>query len=136
MDISNVSQTLRLREYYYMAARHKIWFFCTVGIFLIISIFIAFSLPKAYQAQTVLMSEEGEILNPLISGLAIFPRMSERMRTLREELLSWQRLTLLVEKLQLDKNIKGPLEYERLIKGLRNNIAIRMRENNEGGTKR
>ncbi len=128
MNLSAVSNSLRLREYYYMVTRHKGLFACVTVFCLLVSVIIAFSLPRIYQAETVLLVEDKDILNPLISGLAIAPSVISRMRTMREELLSWQRLTLLAEKLKLDKHSKTPLEYERLIKNLRNNLSIRFRE--------
>src|SRR4051812_12931443 len=103
MNLTNVTQTLRVREYYYMVIRHKTWFFASVLVSFFISLTLAFTLPKIYRAETVLLVEGEKMLNPLISGIAISPSVAARMRTLREELLSWQRLTLLVETLKLDK---------------------------------
>ena len=129
MNLKNATHTLRLREYYFMFLRHKFLFSAAVTLCLIASISLAFLLPKAYRAETVLLVEDEEILNPLISGLAVTSSAWARMKTLREELLSWQRLTLLVEKLGLDKNIpKTALGYEHLIKRLREHLSIRFRE--------
>lgn len=128
MNFNNFTQSLRLREYYYMALRHKLLFFTTALAAVLIATFMAFTSPKIFQAETVLLVEGGQkLLNPLIDGLAISPSASSRMRYMREELLSWQRLTLLVEKLKLDGKSKSPLEYERLIKTLRDTINIRFR---------
>jgi polysaccharide biosynthesis transport protein len=127
MNINNISQSLRLREYYYMALRHKLLFAVVVGASVIIATFMAFTSPKIYQAETVLLVEGERILDPLINGLAISPSVGNRMRTMRDELLSWQRLTLLVEKLELFKKDGSPLAYERLIRNLRENISIKMR---------
>lgn len=127
MNLTQVTQTLRLREYYYMVLRHKTIFAIAVTLCVVVAGGVALAMPKIYRAETVLLIEDEKILNPLISGLAISPSMQARMRTLREELLSWQRLTLLVEKLQLNKNATKPLAYERLIKGLKNNIDVRLR---------
>lgn len=127
LSLTNVTSTLRLREYYYMALRHRLAFLVTIGVSLFLALILAFSLPKIYRAETVLLVEDEKILNPLISGLAISPSVASRMSTLKEELLSWQRLTLLVEKLKLDKGIKNPLQYERLIQELRKNISIKMK---------
>lgn len=129
MNLNQISQTLRLREYYYMVVRHKRWFSWMVGASVLTATMTAFALPKIYRAETVLLVEGEKLLNPLVSGLAISPSVSARMRTLKEELLSWQRLTLLVEKLKLNKDIKGQLEYERLIKHIRENTNIRLRGN-------
>ena len=129
MNLKSVTHTLRLREYYFMLLRHRLLFIAT-GIFcLIVSTMVAFILPKIYRAETVLLVEDEKILNPLISGLAITPSAWARMRTLKEELLSWERLTLVVEKLGLDKGMKKtPLAYERLIRRLREHLSIRFKE--------
>jgi len=127
MNLSNVTSTLRVREYYYMLLRHKFLFTALVTISILTAGLVSLMLPKIYRAETILLIKEERILNPLISGLAISPRAAERMRTLREELLSWQRLTLLVEKLELDRSVKTPLDYEELIQNLRNNITVRLR---------
>ena len=128
MNFNSVTQTLRLREYYYMALRHKISFLSVVVFCLGIALSMVFVLPKIYRAETVLLIEDEKILSPLISGLAISPSVAARMRTLREELLSWPRMTLLVEKLKLNEKAKTPLQRERLIKNIRDHILIKMRE--------
>lgn len=127
MNLQNVGHSLRLREYYYMAVRHKFYVFLSVGVALLVAINMVLFLPKTYRAETVLLVEQENILNPLISNLAVTPSVASRMKTLKDELLSWQRLTLLVEKLKLDKDVKGVYEFEQLIKGLRNQIGIKMR---------
>ena len=110
-----------------MVMRHKLLMFVTILACVAGAVSYSFSLPKVYRAQTVLMIENEQILNPLISGLAITPSSGARMRAMREQLLSWPRLTLLAEKLGLDKKVKTPYEYETLIKNLRENIDIKMR---------
>ena len=126
MNLITVTQTLRLREYYYMLLRHKLVFAWVVAICLMVATISTLFMPKIYRAETALLVQDEEILNPLIAGLAIAPSVASRLRTLREELLSWQRLTLLVEQLRLDKAARNPLEYERLIKKLRDHIGIKM----------
>src|SRR3989338_6071472 len=127
LNINNVAQTIRLREYYYMLTRHKKALGVVITIACTMAIIMALVLPKIFRAETVLLVEDKNILNPLISGLAISPSVSSRIRTMKEELLSWQRLTLLVEKLKLDKQVRTPHEYEKLIRNLRNNLSIRFR---------
>lgn len=122
-----MTQTLRLREYYYMGVRHKGWFFGALIVSVVIALLMAFTLPKIYRAETVLLVESETILNPLIRGLAISPSMRARMSTLREELLSWERLTLLIEKLVLDKKAITPIQRDRLIRNLRKKIDIKLR---------
>jgi len=129
MNLNAVSQSLRLREYYYMLLRHKLAFLVAIVVALSGATFVAVTSPKVYKAETVLMTESDSILQPLISGLAITPSAQARMRALREQLLSWPKLTLLAEKLSLDTNAKNPVMYEALINSLRDTISIKTRGN-------
>ncbi|OGW86072.1 MAG: hypothetical protein A3C35_04110 [Omnitrophica bacterium RIFCSPHIGHO2_02_FULL_46_11] len=110
-----------------MLLRHKLVLSWIVAICVGIASVSTLFLTKIYRAETALLVQDEEILKPLIAGLAIAPSVAARLRSLREELISWQRLTLLVEQLKLDKEYnKNPLEYERLIKRLRDKISIKM----------
>lgn len=111
-----------------MVVRHKLMFAIIVAVSFLASMIAAYQMPKIYRAETVLLVQGGDILSPLIQGLAITPSTAHRLRALKEELLSWERLTLLAEKLKLDKEAKSPLQYERLINSLRENTDIKLRQ--------
>ncbi|MGE5280311.1 MAG: GNVR domain-containing protein [Deltaproteobacteria bacterium] len=83
-------------------------------------------LPKIYQSYSVVMIEEEKTLNPLISGIAVSADVVSRMRNIREQILGWNSLVQLVDRLQLAKNIKSQYEYEQLVLGLRGKIDVRM----------
>lgn len=53
--------------------------------------------------------------------------MSERLRTLREEILGWTSLSRLVNELKLARRINNPVGFERLIKELQQQVEVRMR---------
>lgn len=129
MNFNSVTQSLRLREYYYMLLRHKFAFLISIVIALSGATVVALTSPKVYRSETVLMTENESILNPLISGLAITPSADARMRALREQLLSWPKLTLLAEKLGFDVHVKNPVQYEAMINRLRDAIEIKFRGN-------
>jgi len=84
-------------------------------------------LPKVYESASVVLVEEEKTLNPLISGLAVSADIAGRMRTIREQILGWNSLVQLVDRLNLAKNVKSQLEYEKLILGLRDKIQVNMR---------
>jgi len=90
----------------------------------------AVRMPKVYQAATLIMVENKQLLNPLIQGLAVTTSVQQRISVLREEILSWPRLAKLVENLGLDDNVDSPAQYEGLINSLKNNINVNMRRNN------
>lgn len=129
MDINNMASSINLREYWYMALRHKLAFFLTTLLAVVIAASVAFSMPKIYRSESVLFIESEQILKPLISGLAISPSAMSRMRSMREQMLSWPKLTLLAEKMGLDRNIKSPVAYEKMISNLRSNIGMRLKGN-------
>ena len=61
------------------------WFFVVpclaiVGVSLVVGLF----LPKIYRAETIVMIQDQQVMNPLITGLAIATPMGEQMRVLRE----------------------------------------------------
>lgn len=130
MNLQNVTQNLRLREYYYMLTRHKLLFSLIAFLSFFTAVVTSFVLPKIYRAETVMMVQDEKVLSPLLLGLAISPSAAARLRTFREELLSWPRLTLLVEKLKLNKNTKDQLQYEHLIRDLRKNISLKLKDAN------
>ncbi|HQP91120.1 MAG TPA: GNVR domain-containing protein [Candidatus Omnitrophota bacterium] len=84
-------------------------------------------LPKVYESTSVVMVEEEKTLNPLISGLAVSADINGRMRTIREQILGWNSLVQLVERLNLAKDVKNQVQYEKLILGLRDKIDVRMK---------
>ncbi|MCG2705819.1 MAG: Wzz/FepE/Etk N-terminal domain-containing protein [Candidatus Omnitrophica bacterium] len=81
-------------------------------------------IPKRYEASTLILVEEGRIENPLIQGLASTTGISQRLGILREQMLGWDRLLQLIEKLDLAKNVKNQFEFEELVKFLRKNIRV------------
>ncbi len=88
----------------------------------------AFSLPKIYKASTVILVEDKSLLNPLIKGLAVSSSPADKLETIREEVLSWPRLTRLVEELGLASENDG-VKFVKLIEGLRRRIKINMKKN-------
>ena len=81
-------------------------------------------IPKRYETSTLILVEEGRIENPLIQGLASTTGISQRLGILREQMLGWDRLLQLIEKLNLAKDVKNQFEFEELVKFLRKNIKV------------
>ncbi|MBN2120531.1 MAG: hypothetical protein JW734_05710 [Candidatus Omnitrophica bacterium] len=114
-------------QYIGMILRRK-WFFIFPLVAISVSFMVAtFFFPKAYVARAIILIEEKAVVNPLLGNLAVTRTVKEKMNALREEILAWPRLFQLVERLELNKDIKSPLELERLIAGIRKNIGLNMR---------
>ncbi len=114
-------------EYLKIFFRRKWLFITPVFIGLVLSIVIGFLMPPTYESSTVILVEEEKIINPLIQGLAVSTSVAQRMRTLKEQILSWRSLVKLTKKLNLARDIKNQAQFEELIKRLRKNIVVRMR---------
>lgn len=87
-------------------------------------------LPKSYESSTLILVEEGRIINPLIQGIAVSTSIAQRTAVLREQIVGWDRLVKLIEHLGLAKDIKTQLQFEHLIKRLRKSISVELRGTN------
>jgi len=87
-------------------------------------------LPKAYEASTLILVEEGRVINPLIHGLAISTSTAQRIGMLREQILGWDRMVQLISTLGLAREVKTQLQFEELVKKLRKDIKVKLRGQN------
>ena len=108
--------------------RRKWFFIIPLILGLGVGFFVANTLPKIYESYTVILIEEEKLNNPIISGLAVSRSAAQRLRNLREQILGWNRLVKLADKLNLTKDIKNQKQFENLIlNDLRKNIYVSMR---------
>ncbi len=119
-----------LREYYLqiLFKRKKIFFtplFCTLFIAIIACIFI----PKEYEAGTTILVEEKSTLSGAIKGIVVSTPLSERIRTIREEILSWSRIVEVVRELGMDIGIQTPKDLETLVRKIQDKIFVRQKGN-------
>ncbi len=104
------------------------WFIIIPAVIGIVAGIIAGNiLPKSYQASTLILVEEGRVINPLIQGLAVSTSTAQRLQILREQILGWDRLLQLIKALDLAKDVKTQIEFENLVKSLRKNISVTLR---------
>lgn len=105
------------------------WFFIIPAIIgLAVAFFAANIMPKVYESNTVILVEEEKFDNPVIQGLAVSTSAVQRLRNLREQILGWNRLVKLADKLGMTKDIKNQRQFEGLIlNDLRKNIYVTMR---------
>lgn len=87
-------------------------------------------LPKVYESSTLILIEEGRIINSLIQGMAVSTSIAQRTAVLREQIVGWDRLLQLIKGLDLAKDVRTQLQFEDLIKRLRKNIKVELRGTN------
>lgn len=114
-------------EYCKVFFRRKWLFIAPVFVGFVLSIIACFLLPRTYESSTVILVEEEKVINPLIEGLAVSTSVATRMRTLKEQILSWNSLVKLTKELNLARNVGNQLQFEDLIARLRKNIVVSMR---------
>ncbi len=107
--------------------RRKYLFLYPFVLTVFVMVVLSFVLPKSYVSTSVILIEEEDVINPLISGLAVSTSVADRLRILREQILSWKSLTELTRRLKLDSEVRSQLAYEELIKNLREHIIVEPR---------
>lgn len=128
MTTEQSTSQINLVGYLQIFLRRKWFFIIPLATGLCVGFLVANALPKIYESYTVMLVQEEKYDNPIISGLAISTTAAQRLSNLREQILGWNRLVKLAEKLNLTKDIKNQQQFESLILGdLRKNIRVTMR---------
>lgn len=115
------------QDYLAVVLRRRLHFLIPSVLIVTVTMIVGLFLPKIYKAETLLLIEERQVMNPLIQGLAVSTSAGQRMRVLREELLSWTTLSRLVSELGMDRHSRTPLAFEKLIKRLQKDVTVKMR---------
>ncbi len=121
------SQEVGWQDYLAIVLRRRWVFGVPCAVIVAVGMLVGLFLPRIYRAETIMLVEDQQVINPLIQGLAVSTPVAEQMRILREEMLSWTSLSRLVHDLALDQDAKSPVAFEALIKGLQRSVQVRLR---------
>lgn len=94
------------------------WLVCAIGWSL------TFLIPNQYEASARLYVDADVVLTPLLRGLAVDASTAGQLDTLQRTLLSRPNIEKLISKTDLELDLKGPADRERLVEGLANSIRI------------
>lgn len=130
MDKQEIAGTKQPLDYLKIIFRRKWLIIIPVVIGIIGGIIAANILPKEYETSTLILVEEGRVINPLIQGLAVSTSVAQRLAVLREQILGWDRINQLITKLDLAKDVKTQYDFENLVKQLRAKIQVKLYGNN------
>jgi len=114
-------------DYVKIIFRRKWFIIIPVVAGIILGMVAANVLPKTFESSTLILVEEGRIINPIINGIAVSTSTAQRLAVLREQILGWDRLLQLIQSLNLAKDMKTQQQFEDLVKGLRKNIIVKLR---------
>lgn len=115
------------QDYLTVVLRRRWFFIIPCAVIVAGGLILGLFMPRIYRAETTILVQEPNIMNPLIQGLAVSTSVGARLGTLREELLSWTSLSRLVHELSLDTHLKSPVAFEQAIKRLQQEIQVQMR---------
>lgn len=115
------------QDYLTVVLRRRWFFLAPFFVIVMVSMVWGLFLPKIYRAEAILLVQDESAVNPLIEGLAVSSAIGERMRILREEMLSWTSLSRLVNELRLDRHTRSPEAFENLIRRLQRDIGVRIK---------
>lgn len=116
-------------DYIKILFRRKWFIIIPVIIGLVGGIIAGNVLPKVFESSTLILIEEGKIINPLIQGIAVSTSIAQRTAVLREQIVGWDRLLQLIKSLNLAKDVKTQMQFENLVKRLRKSISVDLRGN-------
>ncbi len=116
-------------DYIKIAFRRKWLIIVPLVIGTIGGIVAANTLPRVYRASTLILVEEGRIINPLVKDLAVSTSTAQRLAVLREQILGWDRINQLIKQLDLAGEVKTQQQFEDLVAMLRKSIKVGFRGN-------
>jgi len=85
---------------------------------------ISFLLPEVYVSSITVLIEGEQVINPLTKGLGVSSKMDERLRTLRQGILSRPLIEKVAKKLDLDTKAGTPEKFEDLVRRIQNKLTI------------
>ena len=117
------------QDYLAVGLRRKWFFVAPFVVSMVVGVLVAICSPRIYLAQALILVQNEKLINPLIQGLAMPTEVSQRLHTLREEILSWSNLTRLIRTHHLASPslAEGSVEFERVVQRLRDTIYVKMR---------
>lgn len=81
-------------------------------------------IPKQYESTTTIRVEKGQLINPLTRGPAVNSEMEDRLRGIREEILSRDYFDKIITRLGLEPRDTSPLKHEALVQEMLGNTAV------------
>ena len=109
----------------------RAWWLLGILIFTtVVSIAALQVLPKKYESTTTIRVEKSQLINPLVRGLAVSSEMEDRLRGIREEILSRDYFEKIIARLALEPPNVPPLQHEAFVQKMigRTEISTKQRE--------
>jgi len=114
MTTPDAAYKLQIREYLDLARRRIIWIVLfTLGISVCAAV-VAFRLPNVYRAETVILVDPQKVPDSYVAT-TVSTSISDRLSTIRQEVMSPTRLSLLINELKLYSTLRSKVSLQDLI---------------------
>jgi tyrosine-protein kinase Etk/Wzc len=116
------------REHVEVIIRRR-WFLVIPFIsILLLAVVASFFVPSIYEATAVIQINDKKLIDPLVQGLAVSPRIKEQVDAMTKQVLSYPRMTQIVDRYRLAGKKKGNNALEPLILSLRERITVEVKD--------
>jgi len=121
------SPEISVREYVEILFRRKMLFILPAVIIFAAALVVSSSLPKIYEAQTLVFIQTPVVLNPL-DPLNSEKLIEMRLRTIREEILSFRFLSSIIDSVpEINLTLNSDADRESYVSRMRRNVDVRTR---------
>ena len=103
---SNSLAELGLGDYVEIARRRKWWIILTATAFTVTTIVAVLRLPNVYHSETTILVDPQQVPSSYVTS-TVSTSVMDRLSTIRQEILSPTRLKLLVDRLDLDHDLRS-----------------------------
>lgn len=113
-----------IKQYLMMLKKRR---YLSLIVFLVVMSGFAWSgyfMPNQYEASSTVFVQRSSVIDPLMQGVGISGTLDDRLRTLKERLVSRNIIERVIRKLDLDVYAKTPERYETLIEDIRKSLGI------------
>ncbi|MEW5744187.1 MAG: XrtA system polysaccharide chain length determinant [Nitrospirota bacterium] len=121
---SQTTKEFDVRRYWGVVLKHR---YLILAIFLVVAsgfTWGSFFWPESYEASSTVFVQRSAVMDPLIKGVGVATSMEERLRTIKDRLISRNIIERVIKKLDMDVYARTPDKYESLIENVRSSLAI------------
>jgi polysaccharide chain length determinant protein (PEP-CTERM system associated) len=104
--------------------RFRYWALLATWIACLVGWLVVLALPPVYQASARVYVDTSAVLKPLLEGIAVDQDVNSQLNFVQQALLSRPQLETVIREADLDLKAATPLQHEKLLKKVRDNITI------------
>ncbi len=118
-----------IQKYLEMIVKRKFLFIATSLVVMSVIVWGSYLVPEKYEAKSLIIIERN-VINDLIKGVAITPSMTERIKVLRDTILSRSLISKVLRELDLDATAADDKELEEMIISFQERTNIKIKKSN------